>query len=260
MSEARRVAFVTGAARGLGLAMATRLARDEHVIVVSDIDEDGARAAAERLSAAGATALGVRCDVSSPDSVAQAIAQVGDACGRLDVLVNNAGIVGPGASETVTDEDWQRLLDTHLNGVFRCARAAFPLLRAAEHGCIVNVASILARVGMPMRASYSAAKAGVEALTRVLAVEWAPAGIRVNAVAPGFVPTDQVRSVPSDRLLPFDELAALVPLGRLGRPDDVAAAVAFLASEDAGYVTGQVLTVDGGLTVSGAHWLPRHGG
>lgn len=241
----RRVAVVTGAAHGLGLADAERLAAGGYTVVVADLDADAAARAAERL---GGGAIAVPVDVADPVAVDRLFARVDAELGRLDVLVNNAGISYPEPTVDVTEERWHRMLEIHLGGTFRCSRGAYPLL-ARQGGAIVNVSSIAAILGAGKRASYSAAKGGIAALTRDLAMEWAPDGIRVNAVAPGVIETEILTENIERGLLDPSAFHARIPLRRLGRPDEIAEAVYFLA-ETATYVTGQVIVVDGGFTVS----------
>ena len=185
-ASGQKVAVVTGAAQGLGFADAQRLAAGGYAVVVADLDGDAAPRAAEML---GGGAIGVQVDVVDPAAVDELFARVDRDLGRLDVLVNNAGISYPEPTVDVTEERWQRMIDIHLGGTFRCSRAAYPLL-ARQGGAIVNVSSIAAILGAGKRASYSAAKGGIAALTRDLAIEWAPDGIRVNAVAPGVIETE----------------------------------------------------------------------
>ena len=244
MSE-QRVAVVTGAANGLGLADAERLAAGGYAVVVADIDAEAAATAAERL---GGGSIGVVVDVVDPDAVQALFSRVDDEFGRLDVLVNNAGISYPEPTVEVTEDRWQRMIDIHLGGTFRCSRCAYPLL-ARQGGAIVNVSSIAAILGAGKRASYSAAKGGIAALTRDLAIEWAPAGIRVNAVAPGVIATEILTENIERGLLDPATFDERIPLGRLGRPGEIAETVFFLA-DTATYVTGQVIVVDGGFTVS----------
>jgi NAD(P)-dependent dehydrogenase (short-subunit alcohol dehydrogenase family) len=241
----QRVAVVTGGANGLGLADAERFAAAGYAVVVADLDGDAAAAAAKRL---GGGAIGVAADVADPPAVDALFARVAAELGRLDVLVNNAGISHPEPTVELTEERWQRMIDIHLGGTFRCSKAAHPLL-ARQGGAIVNVSSIAAILGAGKRASYSAAKGGIAALTRDLAMEWAPDRIRVNAVAPGVIETEILNENIERGLLDPAVFDARIPLGRLGRPDEIAEAVFFLA-DTATYVTGQVIVVDGGFTVS----------
>lgn len=247
------VALVTGAANGIGLATARALLAGGHRVAFADRDGPAAvRAAAEAGAQAGAedAVQALAADVTDSAAVERMIADVLTGWGRLDVLVNNAGIPGSHASATITDGDWAASLDVNLSGALRCSRAAYAALAAAPAPAIVNVSSVAAVVGMAGRAGYGAAKAGLSGLTRVLAVEWAPVGIRVNAVAPGYVRTEGFeRRMVGERAHLIGALEAEVPLGRLCDPDEVATVIRFLASSDAGYVTGQTIVIDGGMTV-----------
>jgi NAD(P)-dependent dehydrogenase (short-subunit alcohol dehydrogenase family) len=244
-ADGRRVAVVTGAGKGLGLADAQRLAAGGYAVVVADLDAEAAERAAARL---GGGAIGIVVDVADPAAVDELFARVDRDLGRLDVLVNNAGISYPEPTVDVTEERWQRMIDIHLGGTFRCSRRAYPLL-ARQGGAIVNVSSIAAILGAGKRASYSAAKGGIAALTRDLAIEWAPDGIRVNAVAPGVIETEILTENIERGLLDPAVFDARIPLGRMGRAEEIAETVYFLA-HTATYVTGQVIVVDGGFTVS----------
>jgi 3-oxoacyl-[acyl-carrier protein] reductase len=239
-----RVAIVTGAARGIGLAIAERLSRAGAQVVVADISEDGATAAAERLREKEGKAVRVAADVTSPDEVGAMVERAIDAFGAVDILVNNAGITGRDAPlwET-TDEDWEKVLVLNLTGVFYCCRAVVSHMRERGSGAIVNVASISGKEGNPNMIPYSVSKAGVICLTKALAKEVIHDGVRVNAVAPGVIETPLL-----DQLQPeaIEYMRSKVPMGRMGSPEEVAAVVHFLASDAASFVTGQTYDVSGG--------------
>jgi 3-oxoacyl-[acyl-carrier protein] reductase len=238
-------AFVTGSARGLGRAIAERLAAEGAGVAVADLDLPAAEDAAAALrSELGARALAVQVDVRDPGAVTAAMQKSADELGVLDILVNNAGIVRDARLEAMTDEDWDLVLDVDLRGYFVCARAALPHLRKGGWGRMVNISS-RAYLGNPGQANYSAAKAGVIGMTRALSAELAREGITVNAVAPGAIDTALVRSHPKSQDI-IDRAIRMQPVKRLGTPEDVAAAVAFLASDDAAFISGDVLHVTGG--------------
>jgi NAD(P)-dependent dehydrogenase (short-subunit alcohol dehydrogenase family) len=238
-----QVALVTGAGRGLGRAIALGLAGAGADLVLAARSADQLDAVAAEARALGREARAVPTDVADAASVEALFAGVD----RLDVLVNNAGI-SPyyRRAEQLAEAEWRRVLDVNLTGTFMCCRAAAARL-AESKGRVVNVVSVGARVGLPRLAAYCAAKAGVEALTRVLALEWAERGVRVNALGPGYLVTDMTEGLRS-RPQMNDMLISNTPLGRLGAPDEVVGAALFLASEASSYVTGQTIYVDGGWT------------
>ncbi|MEQ4206628.1 SDR family NAD(P)-dependent oxidoreductase [Actinopolymorpha sp. B9G3] len=242
-----RVAFITGAAHGIGRATAQRLAREGASVVVSDIEADAADKVASALAGDGSRALALCCDVARPDQVEAAIAAAVDRFGRLDVLVNNVGVATDTAFEDLGEEEWQRQVDPTLGGAVRCIQAALPhLLAAPGGGAVVSVGSINALAAFGNEA-YSAAKAGLVSLTQNLAMRYARRGVRFNLVAPGTVRTRiWERRLAKDPSV-LERMTSLYPLGRIGEPEDIAAAIAFLASSDAAWVTGTVLRVDGGV-------------
>jgi NAD(P)-dependent dehydrogenase (short-subunit alcohol dehydrogenase family) len=245
----RPVALVTGAGRGIGRACAVALTDAGFDIVSTDVTVTEAQSTAKMLGRPAR--LAVACDVSSTASVNAAVAEIEKKVGRLDVVVNNAGIVEPVRTEETTDEQWERTLSVNQTGALRVSRAAFPLLRRAQHPAIVSISSVVAQRGFPGRASYAAAKGALEALTRVLAVEWGPYGIRVNTVAPGFILTEGARKVFEAGMGSAEVRASLTALGRMGEPAEVASVVAWVASPAASYVTGVTIVVDGGYLAWG---------
>ncbi|MBW0103463.1 SDR family NAD(P)-dependent oxidoreductase [Pseudonocardia sp. KRD291] len=243
------VALVTGAANGIGFATASLLWERGWAVVLVDLDGPLAEMRRASLDPAAEDSLAVAADVTDTAAVDAAVDAVARRFGRIDALVNNAGRPVAAPLEGFDDAAWTSALEVNLGSVMRCSRAALPLLRGSEAPCVVNMASAAAVVGMAGRSGYGAAKAGVSSLTRVLAVEWAGEGIRVNAVAPGYV-----RTAGFDERIGVEEgrtYAGRVPLGRLCHPEEVASVIAFLTSRDASYVTGQTIVIDGGLTVRG---------
>ncbi|MEM7776488.1 MAG: SDR family NAD(P)-dependent oxidoreductase [Pseudomonadota bacterium] len=241
-----RIALVTGAATGIGRGIAERLAREEAHVVLADIDGDAAHALAEHISGTGGNATAVVCDVSRGQDVSALFREISATHGRLDCLFNNAGLNVRGDFRHMSDADWVRIREVNLDGVVRVARDAFPLLQASGQGAIVNLASIMGHRGLRQLAGYAATKGAVSALTRALAVEYAPFGIRVNALAPGFIDTALTSRVLRNPMI-SKALLDQTPLRRFGTPDDVAGAALFLASDDAAFITGAELAVDGGM-------------
>jgi 3-oxoacyl-[acyl-carrier protein] reductase len=240
-----RVALVTGAGGGIGAATARRFAREGATVVVNDVDLKLARALVTELQKEGARALSIAADVTARTDVEAMVDQVVGEFGRLDVLVNNAGVNRDAMSHKMTEEQWDQVLAVNLKGTFLCAQAVLAVMRERGWGRVINTSSV-ASLGNIGQANYAASKAGVIGLTRTLALEYAKNGITVNCVAPGPVMTRMLASVPEAIR---EKIVAKVPVGRIARPEEIAAVHAFLASEDAAFITGQVLFVDGGLSV-----------
>jgi 3-oxoacyl-[acyl-carrier protein] reductase len=241
---AGQVALVTGASRGIGRAIALELQRLGLVVVGTATSDAGALAISEALQAQGGAGGGIRLDVNDGAGVDAAIDTVVKTHGALHVLVNNAGITRDTLSMRMKDDDWDAVLDTNLKAVFRTSRAAIRPMMKQRYGRIVNITSVVGASGNAGQANYAAAKAGVAGMTRSLARELGSRGITVNCVAPGFIETDMTRALSEAQTT---ALMAQIPLGRLGQAADVAHAVAFLASPDAGYITGTELHVNGGM-------------
>ncbi|MBI2461455.1 MAG: beta-ketoacyl-ACP reductase [Candidatus Rokubacteria bacterium] len=245
MRLAERVALITGAGSGIGEATARRFAREGARVAVNDAEASRAKRVAEGILADGGRAIAVEADVARAAEVDSAVRRVLEEWGRVDVLVNNAGITRDAMLAKMTEEQWDEVLAVNLKGAFLCARAVLPGMRERGWGRVVNTASVGA-LGNIGQANYAASKAGVIGLTRTLALEYARYGVTVNAVAPGATLTPMLAAVP-DQVR--EKIVARIPAARLASPDEVAALHCFLASEEAGYITGQVIFIDGGLTV-----------
>ena len=244
MALTNRVAIVTGSGRGIGRAIALKLAEVGATVVVNDIDEASVNSVAEEIRAMNRKSLAVMADISSPSDVDRLVETTMTTYGRVDILVNNAGITRDQLLLRMSDEDWDRVININLKSVFLCTRAVIRHMSRQRWGRIINMASIIGIVGNVGQANYASAKAGIIGFTRSIAKEVASRGITVNAIAPGFIDTPMTQQL---RESYKEELQKRIPLGYFGTPRDVAEAVAFLASEEARYITGHVLNVDGGM-------------
>ncbi len=239
-----QVALVTGGTRGIGKATAEALASVGVNVVVAGRNADAAREVAASLEDRGVRALGMRLDVSNTTEVEQVFEGIRKEFGRIDILVNNAGITRDGILLRMKEEAWDSVLDTNLKGVFLCTREAIKEMAKQRYGRIVNISSVAAFMGNPGQANYSAAKAGMIGFTKTVAREYAGRNITVNAVAPGFIDTAMTDVLPENIK---EEMKKLIPVARFGTVEDIAKAVVFLASPDSGYITGQVIHVNGGM-------------
>ena len=246
MTSESKVALVTGSRRGIGRIIALRLAREGLDIVLNDIEpgREELEQTAEEVRALGRRALAITADICQPEQVEAMLKQIVAELGRLDVLVNNAGITRDGLVLRMTDEQWRSVLEINLTGAFFCARAVAKVMLKQRSGAIVNIASVVGVMGNAGQANYSASKAGLIGLTKSLAREFSSRGVTVNAVAPGFIVSAMTDKLSEEAK---EKLAAQIPLTRLGTPEDVANVVAFLASPLSNYITGQVIKVDGGM-------------
>jgi 3-oxoacyl-[acyl-carrier protein] reductase len=239
-----KVAIVTGAAQGIGRSIADALARQGALVAMGDVLGDAAVQAARELVAAGLKAEGYAMDVTSAESAQAVVKTILDRHGRLDILVNNAGIVRDNVALRLKREDWDLVLNVNLTGTFTCTQAVLRAMMRQKGGRIISISSVVGQMGNAGQSNYAASKAGIIGFTKSMARELAVRGITVNAVAPGLIDTDMTRRLPENVR---NEWASMVPLGRFGTVDDVASAVCFLASDEASYISGQVLAVNGAM-------------
>ena len=249
MPQTPRVAIVTGAARGIGAATAQRLAAEGHAVAVLDLTKESAQATVDAITEAGGKAIALGADVSDTQQVEAAVKETAERLGPPPILVNNAGVIRDNLLFKMTDDDWDTVMRVHLRGAFLMSRAAQAYMTEQGWGRIINLSSSSA-LGNRGQANYSAAKAGLQGFTKTLAIELGKFGVTANAVAPGFIVTDMTRATAQRIGVDFEEFkaarAAQIPVRRVGVPEDIAATVAFLASEEAGYISGQVIYVAGG--------------
>ncbi|MDI6824556.1 MAG: 3-oxoacyl-[acyl-carrier-protein] reductase [Bacillota bacterium] len=241
-----KVAVVTGSGRGIGRAIAIKLASEGANVTVTDVNLEGCNAVRAEIERAGGKAIAVRCDVTDRRQVAAMMEETVKAFGKLDILVNNAGITRDSTLVKMTDEQWDAVLTTNLKSVFICIQEAAKYMLPQNCGRIISITSIAAQEGGFGQANYAAAKAGIIGMTKTLSKELGRKGITVNCVAPGFIVTDMTAAIPEKYR---EQLIARIPVGRPGQPEDVAAAVAFLASDEASFINGHTLNVNGGMYV-----------
>ncbi len=239
-----KVAVVTGASRGIGREIALALADNGADLVLSARSAEGLESLAHEIKRKGRRALAVTGDVACSEDVAHLFSEAGKSFDRIDILVNNAGITRDGLLVRMKDEDWDLVMDTNLKGAFLCTRAAGKIMSKQRSGRIINISSVVGEMGNPGQANYCASKAGLVGLTKSVARELARRNVTANAVAPGFVVTEMTSALPEKAR---EDLIGQIPLARLGEPADIANAVLFLASDNAAYITGQVLSVNGGM-------------
>ncbi len=247
-----KVVVITGARRGMGKADALAFAKNGAKVVLADISKEDCQLVVDEIKKSGGEATAVKCDVSDKKDVEEMIKKAVETYGRVDILVNNAGIVQFKPFLEMTEDDWNKTLDVNLKGYFLCAQAAAKEMVKQKSGAIVNIASVvMGQIGMGMAglAHYSASKGGIAALTKTLALEFASSNIRVNAIAPGAIDTPMAAST-KDNPKAMEATMSLIPMGRMGRAEEIASTVLFLASDAASYITGSIVVVDGG-------WLAR---
>jgi NAD(P)-dependent dehydrogenase (short-subunit alcohol dehydrogenase family) len=251
MKLSGKVAIVTGASRGIGKGMALRYAQEGASVVLASRSLDLLSTHAEQIRREGGKALALEVDVSHYESVEAMVSRSAEHFGRLDIMVNNAGISMAHPSEDLPPKDWQRALDTDLSGVFYGCQCAARKMIPQGGGCIINITSVYGLVAAPGRAGYCASKAACNMLTRVLAVEWAKKNIRVNALAPGYIRTELVQGVIDKGMLPAGAIEKRTPLGRMGEVEDLLGLAVYLASDESSFMTGSVINIDGGWEAYG---------
>jgi 3-oxoacyl-[acyl-carrier protein] reductase len=244
MKLKNRAAIITGGAKGIGKAIALTLVREGAKVALVDIDQEGLEALKHEIEKNGGEGLALPCDISKSRDVSEMVNQAFRRFGRIDILINNAGIIRRGTIETMTEEDWDRVIEVNLKGTFNCCRAVVAIMKQQGYGKIVNISSIAGKMGdITSAPGYGSSKAAMDALTKTLARQLACYGINVNAVSPHAIETEMSAQWSEERR---KEIIASIPLGRLGKPEDVAEAVLFLVSESAAFITGEILDVNGG--------------
>lgn len=241
-----KVALVTGGTRGIGEAICLRLAREGATVAFTGRDEEAAKNVVSAIESLGHNALFFKADVTSRERIDEVLSSITKQLGAIDIVVNNAGITRDGLFLRMKDKDWDAVITTNLTGIFNVTQAVSKLMLKQRRGSIINISSVIGLVGNAGQANYAASKAGIIGLTKALAKEFAGRNIRVNAIAPGFIESEMTRVLSDDVR---EKALSQIPLGCFGNPEDIAAGVAFLASDDARYITGQVLVVDGGMVM-----------
>ncbi|MBN1592682.1 MAG: 3-oxoacyl-[acyl-carrier-protein] reductase [Candidatus Coatesbacteria bacterium] len=244
MTDEKRVALITGGARGIGKAIASRLARDGMNVAICDLLEDAMRETKVELESLGSDTATFSCDVTDLDRVSEMVAGVEEHYGRLDVLVNNAGITNDKLLMRMSGDDWGKVLSVNLTSVFNCTKSVIRGMLSNRWGRIISISSVIGLMGNAGQANYAASKAGIIGFSKSVAREVASRGVTVNVITPGYIETPMTRDLPEKAK---QQLFDMIPMKRLGTPEDVANAVAYLASDDAGYITGQILNVNGGI-------------
>jgi len=246
-----KVAIITGAAKGIGKAIAIEFMKEGAKVVVADIDFEGAQKTVEELKKMGGEAIAVKVNVADPVDVRSMVEKTVEKFGRVDVLINNAGIAIQKPALDMTLDEWRKIIDVNLTGVFLCSQAAAKVMVKQGGGVIINMASMLGFIAIPKRSAYCASKAGVIGLTKELAVEWAKYGIRVVGVAPGWVATRRVVELTKKGIVNEKVVKMLTPMSRMAKPEEVARLMVFLASDDASFITGDTILIDGGYVAYG---------
>lgn len=247
MIFSNRVAIVTGSAQGLGKAMAIRLANEGVKVVVTDFNLEKVEQVVEEIKSSGGDAIGFKCDVTNRDEVRKLGEEVIKHYGKIDILVNNAGITRDASFKKMTDDQWDDVLNVDLKSIYIVTQELYKYMEVNKYGRIINISSVIGLSGNFGQSNYSAAKAGVIGLTKTLAIEFGNKGITVNAVAPGFINTEMTKVMPDHAK---DKMISSIPVGRTGEPEDIAAAVAFLSSDETGFISGVTLSVNGAMYVS----------
>ena len=253
MKLENKVALITGASKGIGKGIGINFSKEGAKVVLASRSMDLLSAVADEINSSGGEALALPVDVRSPEQLQEIVDKTAAEYGRLDIMVNNAGISMAHPSEDLSSEDWTRAIETDLSGVFYgCQAAARQMIRqSGSGGCIINITSIYGIVAAPMRAAYCSSKAAANMLTKVLAIEWAEKNIRVNAIAPGYIRTELVQDVVDRGIMSLETVEKRTPQGRIGEVQDVLGTALYLASDEASFVTGSIVTVDGGWTAYG---------